>query len=122
MLLEKINAVIPEKLANEMVLKCALFGPEANDGLDTVIAVMVHKVNSRSQGNVIRLYKFINENNKFVLKSELAAFSLPDAKSATSFAGGLLHMSIEELFVSLEEKGGKMAEMAPHMRPEVSVK
>ena len=92
------------------------------DGLDTVIAVMVHKVNNRSQRNVIRLYKFINENNKFVLKSELAAFSLPDAKSATSFAGNLLHMSIEELFISLEGKGGKMAEMAPHMLPEVSGK
>lgn len=115
MLLELIKPEIPEKLANEMDLKVAYAGTVADDDPTTALAVMIHKVNGRSEGNVIRLYKFIDENGKFVLKSELAAFSLPDAKSATSFSTRLLHMSSEELFVSLEEEGGKMAEMAPDM-------
>lgn len=112
---ERISAAIPEKLANEMVLERTLYGPGPDNGPTTAIAVMVHKVNERSQGNVIRLYRFIEIGDKyeFVLKSELAAFSLPDAKIATSFAGDFFNMSVEELFVSLEEEGGKMVSMAP---------
>ena len=57
---------------------------------------MVHNVNEHSRGNVIRLYRFIEENNKFVVKSELEAFSLSDAKSATSFASRLPNMPADE--------------------------
>ena len=116
MLKDQIKAVIPEKLANEMDLIGALWadGEDDHDPPAALVA-MVHKVNDHHEGNIVRFYRFIKINRKFGLKSELAAFSLPNAISATSFAENLLQMTVEELFVTLEAEGGKMAVMAPDL-------